>query len=116
MDASEVLEILKRGEDSQHHSKEELAQSGLSLLQILNNLNLAKQSNLNLAGLLLFGKDPNRYKPAFMIKAMSFVGNDPTGDRYRDRERCDYFIRYKGAAIPGNRDRDQTCIKELSRY
>jgi len=68
----------------QKQYEEDLAQSGLSLLQILNNLNLAKQSNLNLAGLLLFGKDPNRYKPAFMIKAMSFVGNDPTGDRYRD--------------------------------
>jgi ATP-dependent DNA helicase RecG len=68
----------------QKQYEEDLALSGLSLLQILNNLNLAKQNNLNLAGLLLFGKDPNRYKPAFIIKAMSFVGNDPTGDRYRD--------------------------------
>ncbi|MGV8135491.1 MAG: RNA-binding domain-containing protein [Mangrovibacterium sp.] len=68
----------------QKQYEEDLALSGLSLLRILNNLNLAKQNNLNLAGLLLFGKDPNRYKPAFIIKAMSFVGNDPTGDRYRD--------------------------------
>lgn len=68
----------------QKQYEEELVRSGLSILQILNNLNLAKKSNLNLAGLLLFGKDPNRYKPAFVIKAMSFVGNDPAGDRYRD--------------------------------
>ncbi len=68
----------------QKQYEEELVRSGLSILQILNNLNLAKKSNLNLAGLLLFGKDPNRYKPAFVIKAMSFIGNDPAGDRYRD--------------------------------
>ncbi len=51
---------------------------------MLNNLNLAKDSNLNLAGLLLFSKEPERYKSAFIIKAVCFVGNDPAGDKYRD--------------------------------
>lgn len=64
--------------------EEKIDQSGLPLIQLLNNLNLAGNDKLNLAGLLLFGKEPEKYKPAFIIKAVSFVGNDPTGDKYRD--------------------------------
>jgi len=63
---------------------EDIEKSDLTLMQLMNNLNLAKDNNLNLAGLLLFGKEPEKNKPAFIIKAVSFVGNDPVGDKYRD--------------------------------
>ncbi|MBI4766667.1 MAG: putative DNA binding domain-containing protein [Deltaproteobacteria bacterium] len=66
--------------------KQELEDSGLTMAQLLNNLGLAKNETLNLAGLILFGRDPQRYRPAFVVKAVSFVGNDPAGLKYRDSE------------------------------
>jgi ATP-dependent DNA helicase RecG len=54
--------------------------------QLLNNLGLARGTTLNLAGLILFGSDPQLHRPAFVVKAVSFVGNDPAGDKYRDSE------------------------------
>ena len=63
-----------------------LNNSGMSLAQLLNNLGLAKDETLNLAGVLLFGVNPQRHRPAFVVKAVSFVGNDPAGGKYRDSE------------------------------
>lgn len=57
-----------------------------SLETLLEKLNLAKYGKLNLAGLLLFGKNPSRFRPAFIIKAVNFFGNDPTHRDYRDSE------------------------------
>jgi ATP-dependent DNA helicase RecG len=68
----------------QKQYEEDFEKSELPLIQVLSNLNLARNNNLNIAGLMLFGKEPEKYKPAFIIKAVSFVGNDPAGDNYRD--------------------------------
>ncbi len=66
--------------------KQALEDSGLTMARLLNNLGLAKDETLNLAGLLLFGRNPQRHRPAFVVKAVSFVGNDPAGVKYRDSE------------------------------
>jgi ATP-dependent DNA helicase RecG len=63
-----------------------LERDGISVGRLLNNLGLARAGNLNLAGLLLFGRNPQRHQPAFVVKAVSFVGNDPAGNTYRDSE------------------------------
>ena len=63
-----------------------LEKAGIPLGQLLNNLGLARQVTLNLAGLMIFGRHPQRHRPAFVVKAVSFVGNDPAGDRYRDSQ------------------------------
>jgi predicted HTH transcriptional regulator len=55
----------------------------------LRNLNLVQGSHLTLAGLLFFGKEPTRFRPEFATKAVAFVGNDPTGQEYRDSEDLD---------------------------
>lgn len=65
---------------------EALEKAGISVVRLLNNLGLARDSMLNLAGLLLFGKNPQRHRPAFVVKAVSFVGDDPAGVKYRDSE------------------------------
>jgi ATP-dependent DNA helicase RecG len=65
---------------------EELDKTGLAFGQLLNNLGLARDTRLNLAGLMLFGRNPQRHRPAFVIKAVSFVGDDPAGDKYRDSQ------------------------------
>jgi len=64
-----------------------------SLVRLLNNLGLARKETLKLAGLLLFGKRPQQYRPAFVVKAVSFVGNDPAGDKYRDSQDIDGCIK-----------------------
>ncbi|MBE9486060.1 MAG: putative DNA binding domain-containing protein [Chloroflexi bacterium] len=66
--------------------KQALEDSSLTMARLLNNLGLAKDETLNLAGLILFGRDPQRHRPAFLVKAVSFVGNDPAGMKYRDSE------------------------------
>ena len=51
---------------------------------LYQNLSILKKENLTLGGLLVFGKEPQRYKPAFCVKAISFVGNSIGGTTYRD--------------------------------
>ncbi len=58
----------------------------ININKILENLYLAKNGNLTLAGLLLFGKNPQRLQPIFRIKAVSFFGNDPAGTKFRDSD------------------------------
>jgi ATP-dependent DNA helicase RecG len=65
---------------------EPLEKADVPLKRVLQNLNLAKNDNLNLAGLLLFGSNPQRHRPEFVVKAVSFVGTDPAGDQYRDSQ------------------------------
>lgn len=63
-----------------------LRKAKISMGGLLNNLSLARESTLNLAGLLLFGKRPQRHRPVFVVKAVSFFGNDLSGDKYRDTD------------------------------
>ncbi len=51
---------------------------------ICQNLNILKNGRLTLGGLLFFGKEPQRFRPAFCVKAVSFYGNDLAGSSYRD--------------------------------
>lgn len=66
---------------------------GISLGKLLNNLGLAREASLNLAGLMIFGRHPQRHRPAFVIKAVAFVGNDPAGDKYRDSQDIEGCLR-----------------------
>jgi len=70
-----------------------LDKAGLSLGRLLNNLRLAREATLNLAGLMIFGRHPQRHRPAFLVKAVSFVGNDPAGDKYRDSQDIEGCLR-----------------------
>lgn len=58
---------------------------GLPVEQLLQNLQIMTlNGRATLAGLLFFGKHPQMYEPAFVIKAVSFFGNDMGGREYRD--------------------------------
>ena len=70
-----------------------LDRDGLSLGRLLNNLGLAKNTTLNLAGLMIFGRHPQRHRPAYVVKAVSFIGNDPAGDKYRDSQDIEGCLR-----------------------
>lgn len=88
------------------HLDDVLDKDGIPLGQLLNNLGLARESTLNLAGLMLFGRKPQRHRPGLVIKAVSFVGNDPAGDKYRDSQDIGGCLRdlYKGTISFLNRN------------
>jgi predicted HTH transcriptional regulator len=58
----------------------------LEFEQALRVKKVLRNNQVTLAGLLFFGRDPQAWKPAFTIKAVSFVGNDVTGIEYRNRQ------------------------------
>ena len=76
-----------------------LEKDGISMGQLLNNLGLARDATLKLAGALIFGRHPQRFRPTFVVKAVSFVGNDPAGSKYRDSQDIEGCLRdlYRGA-------------------
>ncbi|HRP25829.1 RNA-binding domain-containing protein [Thauera sp.] len=63
---------------------EPLAQHNQPLPQLLNNMNLMNQGQLNVAGGLLFAKSPHYALPAFIVKAVAFVGTQIEDERYID--------------------------------
>ncbi|MCY4473545.1 MAG: transcriptional regulator, partial [Kistimonas sp.] len=63
---------------------ESLADHPQSLPQLLANMNLMNQGQLNVAGSLLFAKAPQYLLPAFIVKAVAFVGNEIEDERYID--------------------------------
>jgi len=56
---------------------------------LLTNLNILRTGRLTLGGLLFFAKEPQKFRPTFGIKAISFVGNDIGGSTYRDNREID---------------------------
>lgn len=69
--------------------KKEFGQSyeekGLTFEEALKAKRILRNGQLSLAGLLFFGKDPQSIKPAFTIKAVSFIGNEISGTQYRSK-------------------------------
>lgn len=63
---------------------ESLSQQNLPLPQLLGNMNLMNQGRLNVAGSLLFAKAPQYALPAFIVKAVAFVGTRVEDERYID--------------------------------
>ena len=63
---------------------EPLAQHQQPLPQLLTNMNLLNQGQLNVASALLFAKAPHYALPAFIVKAVAFVGNEIEDERYID--------------------------------
>lgn len=66
--------------------QEKLANHGLPLQKLLENLKLMSGENLTLAGLLLFGSHPEKTKPQFTVKATYFDGDDISVEWFRDSE------------------------------
>ena len=64
--------------------EEELSAQENGLDVILDNMNLSRNGMLNVAGALLFGKNTNYYLPQFIVKAVSYPGEDIDVENYID--------------------------------
>lgn len=60
--------------------------SHLPISNVLKNMAFSDGNHLTLAGLLLFGRNPQQFKPMFTMQCVSYVGNDIAGTRFRDSE------------------------------
>lgn len=67
---------------------QEVSATGLKIEQLLVNMNLAKDTNLTLAGLLLFGNNVQGFKPYCLIRAIAFIGVEISDDHYNDKRDC----------------------------
>ncbi|MGB5063122.1 MAG: hypothetical protein WBQ37_05085 [Candidatus Competibacter sp.] len=71
------ISIVERCEEYfENRYREPLEETDQSLEQLLRNMGLARDGVLTLAGLLLFAKKPERFRPAFMLKAVALPGHE----------------------------------------
>jgi ATP-dependent DNA helicase RecG len=66
--------------------EESLSEQDLPLNQLIENLNLSRQGVVNIAGALLFGKNTVFRLPAFIVKCVSYPGNDIHVSEYLDSQ------------------------------
>lgn len=66
IDVDKVKAYLEKIDDSDNDLPSE---------QLYKNLNIINSGRLTLGGLLFFAKKPQKYRPAFCIKTVSFFGN-----------------------------------------
>ena len=78
IDKSKVEKYVKAIQKSDSVEKGEIDE------RLLTNLNIMKDNKLTLGGLEFFANNPQKYRPAFCIKAISFFGNSIGGSSYRD--------------------------------
>jgi len=69
-----------------HYFKDEIDQLEIPFEQLLTNIKLLKNDRLTLAGLLLFGKKPERIRPQFRIKGTTFDGKELSENAFKDKE------------------------------
>ena len=60
-------------------------EKGLTYEEALRVKRVLIDGKATLAGLLFFGREPQKFKPAFTIKLVSFVGNDSACRSYRSK-------------------------------
>lgn len=79
------IDLMQVNEYLEKYYGKRVDEFGLPVEQLLQNLQIMNDSGrATLAGLMFFGKHPQMFEPAFMVKAVSFFGNDMGGLEYRD--------------------------------
>jgi len=59
---------------------------GLPTAELLSNMGMQKNNSLTLGGLLLFGKNPQQFKPTFTVHCIAVKGNDISSNSYRNKK------------------------------
>lgn len=67
-------------------TKKTIEELGQSTSTVLSNLGMIKEGKLSLGGLLLFGKNPQQFRPTYTVQCVSVVGNDISSKEFRDKE------------------------------
>jgi predicted HTH transcriptional regulator len=67
-------------------TKKTIEEIGQSTSAVLSNLGMIKEGKISLGGLVLFGKNPQQFRPTYTVQCVSFVGNHISSTEYRDKE------------------------------
>ncbi|MFW6275303.1 MAG: RNA-binding domain-containing protein [bacterium] len=67
-------------------TKKTIDELGQSTSTILSNLGMLKDGKISLGGLLLFGKNPQQFRPTFTVQCVSVIGNEISTNEFRDKE------------------------------
>lgn len=98
----------------------------IPLPKLLENMNLAKDSVLNIAGALLFSKAPQLRLPTYILKAIAFPGTDITSGEYLDSrdisgkladmyQKAMGFLNANIRSVQGERGFNSTGMSEIPR-
>jgi len=60
-------------------------EKGLTYEQALKAKKILRNERVTIAGLFFFANDPQSFKPAYTVKAVSFFGNAISGNQYRSK-------------------------------
>ena len=63
-----------------------LGELEIGLYKVFENLGLARNEEVNLAGLLLFGNNPQQFRPAFVTRAIVYPGEVIDEEKFLDSE------------------------------
>jgi ATP-dependent DNA helicase RecG len=66
--------------------KDKIENLGLSIPKLLTNMGMLKDGNLSLGGLLLFGKNPQQFRPTFTVQCIAIKGNDISSNTFRSKK------------------------------
>lgn len=67
------------------HAKS-IRELGLPISELLSNMGILKNENLTLGGLLLFGKNPQQFKPMCTVHCIAVKGNDISSNSFRNKK------------------------------
>lgn len=70
----------------QKRYKKTIQELETDIRQLAGNINLYKGKELTLTGLLLFGKNPQKYRPMFSIQCVAFSNNNVGSVNFEDKE------------------------------
>ncbi|MBT3208376.1 MAG: ATP-dependent DNA helicase RecG [Bacteroidetes bacterium] len=71
--------VLKKYEDN-------IDNMGLSIPKLLTNMGMLKNGCLSLAGLLLFGEIPQKYRASFTVQCVAIKGNSISSDSFKSKK------------------------------
>lgn len=98
-DPGETIDLAKFYVFFERSRGQVFSQLGITVKKALENMNLARDGKLTLAGLLLFANNPQSVKPYCIIRAVSYFGTEISDDKFRDKVDCQGVLddQYRGA-------------------
>jgi len=82
---NDINEKLFRNFIQKKHEKS-ISDLGLPISELLSNMRMLKKGNLTLGGLLLFGENPQSFRPTFTVHCIAIKGNDISTNNYRNKK------------------------------
>jgi ATP-dependent DNA helicase RecG len=113
-DIGDVINLAKFYVFYERSRGSEFSKSGITVQKAFENMNLAREGKLTLAGLLLFANNPQSIKPFCIIRAVSYFGTEISDDKFNDQYRgAMNFLKNNLSTVQGDGTFNQTGRLEI---